>query len=414
MSAERIAVAGATAVFEAPMSPVYNMGDGSFLDAIQLASAAVVAPPAQPSHTTVKQPPTSKHETQEEFHSNDEKEDWNPPQESIFFGENGFDFGDLLDVINPLQHLPIISSIYRTLTGDEISPASRLAGGALFGGPIGFASAFATGVIEDATDTTIGDVIVSAFTGEDETDNATQLAAIAPAGGTNTGGGTDTRPITTAGATAALMPQATPAPTTVTINPAPSEPRTTLQPHAIMAAFEKPKPSPLAFARELVESPKAGIIAPSANATKSVIAADEAMRAKPDMPDPVAAVLAARSQVPRRSSVSGLSAYRKAPVMNATAESAALTQKATPQSRITQLEGPANAARDAAPAYEPGKRGAPPPRTNFVAQGGGRRRAAAAAAVPTSMVPNAMMSALDKYESMLLNRRQPDSDDLTM
>ena len=347
MSAERIAVAGATAVFEAPKSPASNMGDGSFLDAIQLASAAAVTLPAQPLHTTAKQPPTSKQKTQEEFHSYDEEEDWNSPQETNFFGADGFDFGDLVDIINPLQHLPVISSIYRTLTGDEISPASRLAGGALFGGPIGFVSAFATAVIEDATETTIGDVIVSAFTDEDETDNAKQLATSR----------TDTGPISAAGATAALMPQAA----TARVNPAPSEPGTPLQPHAIMAAFEKPKPSPLAFARELVESPKAGIIAPSANATKSVIAADEAMRAKPDMPDPVAAVLAARSQVPRGGSVSGLSAYRKAPVMNATVDTAALTQKATPQSRITQLEGAANPARDAAPAYEPGKRGAPPP-----------------------------------------------------
>ena len=401
MSAERIAVAGATAVFEAPKSPVSKKGDGSFLDAIQLASAAAATPPIQPLHPTDKEGPDSRQEAQEEFHSYDEEEDWNPAQEAKFFGADGFDFGDLLDVINPLQHLPVISSIYRTLTGDEISPASRLAGGALFGGPVGFASAFVTAVIEDATDTTIGDVIVSAFTNEDETGSAKQLAAISVASGKDTG------PISTAGATAALMPQAAPA--TVTVNPAPSEPRTPLQPHAIMAAFDKPKPSPLAFARELVESPKAGIIAPSANATKSVIAADEAMRAKPNMPDPVAAVLAARSQVPRGGSVSGLSAYRKVPIMNATMDTKALTQKATPQPNITQLDGAANRVRDTAPAYEPGKRGAPPPRTNFEAKAGGRRRAAASAAVP-----NAMMSALDKYESMLMNRRQPNSDDLTM
>ncbi len=399
MSAERIDVAGATAVFGAPKSPISNMGDGSFLDAIQLASAAGVTPPTQLPHTTAKEPSTSKQKIQEEFHSYDEEEDWNSPQEANFFGADGFDFGDLLDIINPLQHLPVISSIYRTLTGDEISPASRLAGGALFGGPIGFASAFTTAIIEDATKTTIGDVIVSTFTDEDEIDSAKQFAT----------SGTDTGTISTAGSTAALMPQAA----TVTVNPAPSKPGTPLSPHAIMGAFEKPRPSPLAFARELLESPKTGIIAPSANATKSVIAADEAMRAKPDVPDPVAAVLAARSQVPRGGSVSGLSAYRKAPVMNATAEIAALTQKATPQSRITPLEGAANSAQDAAVAYEPGKRGAPPPRTNFEAKGGGRRRAAVAAAVPTSMVPNAMMSALDKYESMLVNRRQPDLNDLT-
>ena len=73
MSAERIAVAGAAAVFEAPKSPISNVDDGSFLDAIQLANAAAVTSPTQPSHTTAKEPPTSKHETQEEFHSYDER-----------------------------------------------------------------------------------------------------------------------------------------------------------------------------------------------------------------------------------------------------------------------------------------------------------------------------------------------------
>ena len=401
MSAERIAVADAAVVFKAPKNPASNMNDGSFLDAIQLASATAETPPLQPLRSIAKESSTSKQEIQEKFHIYDEEEDWNLPQEANFFGADGFDFGDLLDVINPLQHLPIISSIYRTLTGDEISPASRLAGGALYGGPIGFVSALATAVIEDATETTIGDVIVSAFTDEDGTDSAKKLATITPASGI------DARPISAAGTTAALMPQAAPA--TVTVNPAPSEPKTPLQSHAIIAAFEKQKPSPLSFARGLVESPKAGIIAPSANATKSVIAADEAMRTKPDMPDPVAAVLAARSQVPRGGSVSGLSAYRKAPVMNAAVDTVVLNQKAKPQSNTTQLDGAANRARATTPAYEPGKRGAPPPRTNFEAKAGGRRRAAVSAAVP-----NAMMSALDKYESMLIKRRQPDSDDLTM
>lgn len=48
-------------------------------------------------------------------------------------------FADLLDVVNPLQHLPIVSSIYRHLTGDEIKPAARIMGDTLYGGPIGFA-----------------------------------------------------------------------------------------------------------------------------------------------------------------------------------------------------------------------------------------------------------------------------------
>ena len=53
------------------------------------------------------------------------------------FGADGFNFLDLLDVINPLQHIPFVSTLYRALTGDTIAPASRVAGGAPFGGPIG-------------------------------------------------------------------------------------------------------------------------------------------------------------------------------------------------------------------------------------------------------------------------------------
>ena len=55
------------------------------------------------------------------------------------FGDDGLTFGDVIDVINPLHHIPVIGTIYRKLTGDTIDPAIRVAGGALFGGPIGAA-----------------------------------------------------------------------------------------------------------------------------------------------------------------------------------------------------------------------------------------------------------------------------------
>ena len=65
-----------------------------------------------------------------------------------FWGEDGFGFDDLLDLINPLQHIPIISSIYRAITGDTIAPGPRMLGGALFGGgPIGAIAGFAAGAI---------------------------------------------------------------------------------------------------------------------------------------------------------------------------------------------------------------------------------------------------------------------------
>lgn len=67
------------------------------------------------------------------------------------FGADGLTFGDVLDVINPLQHLPMVGSIYRAITGDTISAASKVTGGALFGGLIGFAAAVADTVLEESS-----------------------------------------------------------------------------------------------------------------------------------------------------------------------------------------------------------------------------------------------------------------------
>ena len=67
------------------------------------------------------------------------------------FGAEGLTFGDVLDVINPLQNLPIVGFIYRAITGDTISAASKVAGGALFGGLIGFAAAVADTVLEESS-----------------------------------------------------------------------------------------------------------------------------------------------------------------------------------------------------------------------------------------------------------------------
>lgn len=64
------------------------------------------------------------------------------------FGEDGFTFGDIIDIINPLQHIPIVNSIYRKVTGDVIAPAMEIAGGALFGGPIGAALSVVTNVFK--------------------------------------------------------------------------------------------------------------------------------------------------------------------------------------------------------------------------------------------------------------------------
>ncbi len=80
------------------------------------------------------------------------------------------DFGDLLDAVNPLQHLPGVSQIYRHATGDDIGLPARLAGGFLFGGPIGLLGSAAMAAFEAVTgDDPLGHLVTLAEGGPDET-----------------------------------------------------------------------------------------------------------------------------------------------------------------------------------------------------------------------------------------------------
>jgi hypothetical protein len=83
------------------------------------------------------------------------------------FGADGFTFLDFLDIINPLQHIPVIGTAYRALTGDEIDPGSRIAGGTLFGGPIGTIVSMANVAVEQNTGKDMGDHMMAWFTDED-------------------------------------------------------------------------------------------------------------------------------------------------------------------------------------------------------------------------------------------------------
>ncbi|MDF3024026.1 MAG: hypothetical protein K0R10_1387 [Alphaproteobacteria bacterium] len=71
--------------------------------------------------------------------------------------------GAILDIINPLQHIPVISTIYRNITGDEISPMARVAGDALYGGPIGAAVGLANVAVEHKTGKDIGENVMAMF-----------------------------------------------------------------------------------------------------------------------------------------------------------------------------------------------------------------------------------------------------------
>jgi hypothetical protein len=72
-----------------------------------------------------------------------------------------FSFYDLLDIVNPLQHIPIVSTLYRNITGDEISPASRIVGGALFGGAVGAAGSLVNVIVQEETGRDIAENVVA-------------------------------------------------------------------------------------------------------------------------------------------------------------------------------------------------------------------------------------------------------------
>ena len=78
-------------------------------------------------------------------------------EEFQVFGNDGLTFFDFLDIINPLQHIPIISTLYRSITGDEIDPAAKIAGGTLYGGPIGAVASLVDVAIEYGTGKDIGE-----------------------------------------------------------------------------------------------------------------------------------------------------------------------------------------------------------------------------------------------------------------
>lgn len=65
--------------------------------------------------------------------------------------DDSIGFADFIDVVNPLQHIPVVSHFYRQATGDEIKSFAKIAGGGLFGGPLGAASAAANALIEAQT-----------------------------------------------------------------------------------------------------------------------------------------------------------------------------------------------------------------------------------------------------------------------
>lgn len=92
------------------------------------------------------------------------------PEEEDFFDH-------LWDVVNPLQHLPVIGTIYRAATGDKLDPVEKIAGGTLYGGLWGAVSSVASVAFEAITGKSVEDTVLALFDGGGDKTAPTRIAA---------------------------------------------------------------------------------------------------------------------------------------------------------------------------------------------------------------------------------------------
>lgn len=223
--------------------------------------------------------------------------------ERVVFGADGLTFEDLLDVVNPLQHIPVVSTIYRSLTGDTIAPGPRLAGGGLFGGFIGLAAAAVNVAVEGSTGKDIGDHVYAMVTGGDgfmgdgQAPGGTAIAGLEPgertaallAGATGSPAATPPGPADPADpayATAPALPGAAPARPSAT----PASPATPATPATALDLANLEPGQRVAAMLAAVPASSAASAIPAAPATPAAPAAPATLiAASPSVPAPGAA-----------------------------------------------------------------------------------------------------------------------------
>lgn len=109
---------------------------------------------AQPS-TSVRDPETASRVI--EGDTPKQAEFWSPGQDASF--------DEVLNSINPMHHIPVVSTIYRAVTGDTIGFGPRLIGAAILGGPVGLIIAGITAFIEEMSGGTISEHVAALFEG---------------------------------------------------------------------------------------------------------------------------------------------------------------------------------------------------------------------------------------------------------
>lgn len=347
------------------------------------------------------------------------------------FGKEGITFHDVLEMFNPLQHLPIIGTVYREITGDEPKPGVRLIGGLLFGGPTGMMAAGLNNAIEYHTGRDIGGEIVAAVTGRpmvtpeaearyaaykaahgdtaiaDNGAPAPQIAANAasPTPATDAVPAAKTDSTMVAPAAAPVLP----AKGSIGVPPAQSFPGGAMPPGLADATGLSGKaglPSagsitPAALMTQLGQQQPAtargaGITPAVAAALPVAASIGGAMLPTPPSEAQRQADEAARQQAAQDVTENAAPALRMPPRTPIEARMPAATRATTPRAPILV---PADAVTASAASQMPTTPASDSPIIL------GTPNAAPASLTPTAQIPDAMLRALDKYDALIKNRR---------
>ena len=293
-----------------------------------------------------------------------------PPEhhlQAFAHGDDDPSFKDVLDTINPLQHIPIINTVYRELTGDKPGSVSRVVGGALFGGPLGMALATIDSIIDDKTGKDVGGHAWASIMGDDpQPDNATMLAK------------DDTPPASPAEQTAAepalseaaAAPAAEPPQTNVAqAEPPPPSPAVAPAPIPVTVAAAPAKdPAPQLLAAKLTSQSMGANASVSAASTAVSPAAPKVDGATPlpqgFLPVPARHSIQVLPPAPPNATLSSNSQHSNIPTAGRAVPSNALTD-----ARDIAVPNPAAVGTEAKP-------------------------------IPNAWLPDAMTKALDKYQKM--------------
>lgn len=93
-----------------------------------------------------------------------------------------FSFEDILDVINPLQHIPIVSNIYKEQTQDDISNQAKSVGDILYGfvtgGVFGVLSALGNTILKQETSKDASEHLMAFISEEDKQQSRQNIASM--------------------------------------------------------------------------------------------------------------------------------------------------------------------------------------------------------------------------------------------